>query len=625
MYDENKTLLYVGKAKNLKKRISAYFSSQRLNARMNMMMMRACHLECTVTQTEAEALLLESNLIKHNKPGYNILLRDDKSYPHISIGCHHAWPRVALHRGTQRSGDRYFGPYPNAQAARYTTHLLYKLFRLRQCPDSMFNNRSRPCMQYQIKRCSAPCVDYISAEDYAHDVELAIEFLSGDSRRLIERLIATMDEATQTLEYEKAARYRDQIKTLREISEQHYVSSCKRGEVDIMACKARQGVACVQVFSVRRGLHIGNRAYYPRLPDHDVSEEEILAAFITQYYLRHPIPLEIILSHRLDNEALIAAALIKQAKHAVRLTHAVRKTRRQWLQSAIRNAEHALNGQLLSKASQAEKMQSLTRLLGLQQPPPRLECFDVSHTMGEETVASCVVFTAHGPCKEAYRLFNIRNDPGGDDYAALTQALQRHYTRIKDREEKHAKQGQGTTTVAEIQHEATELRPTVLLIDGGKGQLNAAQQALSAVGMDNIMLVSIAKGEGRKAGRETLYRFAHSSKKAKAGKRSLINNGREIEPIPVAAEERAGFYFILQIRDEAHRFAIRGHRSRRTRQQRRSPLEDIPGLGAKRRHQLLRYFGGAQGIYRANIDELSKVPGISRKLAGNIYDALHGQ
>ena len=650
MFDENHALLYVGKAKDLKKRVSAYFNPGRLGVRIGMMMAHACHLEFTVTRSEAEALLLESNIIKHGKPRYNILLRDDKSYPHISVSCGDPYPRVSLHRGAQRQKDRYFGPYPNAHAARRTTHLLYKLFRLRQCTNSVFNNRSRPCLQYQIKQCSAPCVNYISPQDYAHDVDLAMEFLNGDSHRLIERLIAGMDQATQTLEYEKAARYRDQIQILREVPEQHYVGSANQGEIDIVACCNREATACVQVFSVRGGLHIGNRAYYPRLPGDDIDEGETLEAFIAQYYLRHPLPAEIILSHKPDNHEVLATALSEKAGRTVRLTYAVRGTRRQWLKSAVVNAEHALESRLMSKANQAEKMQSLTRLLGLDQQPRRLECFDVSHTMGEETVASCVVFTAQGPCKEAWRLFNIRHETGGDDYAALAQALRRHYSRINNQEQKQDSPKDQTlspSTQNDKRHKS-EVCPTVLFIDGGKGQLNVARRVLAELEIDDLMLVSIAKGEGRKAGRETLYRFKSSSPQAVTGGGPKVldravtpalamlsessyqqdsdffsDKSCDIEPIPVGEKERMGFYLILQIRDEAHRFAIRGHRSRRARKRRRSPLEDIPGLGAKRRHQLLRYFGGAQGIHRAGVEELSKVPGINHKLATAIYAALH--
>ena len=659
MFDKNKALLYAGKAKNLKKRLSSYFSPQRLSARMSMMMMHACHLEFTVTQTEAEALLLESNIIKHSKPRYNILLRDDKSYPRISITRKDDYPRVALHRGAQRAGDRYFGPYPSTQAARQTTHLLYKLFRLRQCSDSVFKNRSRPCLQYQIKRCSAPCVNFISEEEYAGDVDLAIEFLSGDSRRLIERLIARMDQATKALEYEKAARYRDQIQTLRKISEQHYVSGADQGEIDIMACRVREGAACVQVFSVRRGLHIGNRAYYPRLPDSDVSEEEVLAAFISQYYLQHPVPIEIILSHKLENQQLITTMLTEKSGRGVRLTHSVRTARGQWLKLAISNAKHALDGHLLSKASQRKKMQSLARLLGFKRLPERLECFDVSHTMGEETVASCVVFTAQGPCKEAYRLFNIRNETAGDDYAALAQALQRRYTHEKDKEEPETQCGEGSKNQQNTARQSDNAYPAVLFIDGGKGQLNAAHRALAKLGMDDTMLIGVAKGEGRKAGRETLYRLVRKTSSETKGrppetresssdakkifyepafaKKVLLNtlkeksnsydefmgnNQVEAQTIDVIEKEKAGFYLILQMRDEAHRFAIQGHRKRRARKRRRSPLESIPGLGVKRRQKLLRYFGGAQGIANASITELSKVPGISDNLASSIYASL---
>ena len=636
MFDKNNVLLYVGKAKNLKKRVSAYFSSQGLSTRMSMMMTHACHLEYTVTQTEAEALLLESNVIKHGKPRYNVLLRDDKSYPQVRVSCKDDYPRVSLSRGAHKKGDRCFGPYPNVQAARQTMHLLYKLFRLRQCSNSMFKNRSRPCLQYQIKQCSAPCVNYISSEDYAHDVELAIEFLNGNSRLLIERLIECMDRATAALQYEKAARYRDQIQTLREISEQHQLSGAGHGEIDVMACCTRMATACVQVFSVRHGLHVGNRAYYPRLPGENIGAEEILAAFIAQYYLLYPIPKEIVLSHRPENCEALSLMLAKKAGHAVRFRYSVRAVRKQWLQAALSNAEHALNSQLLSKAGQIKKMQSLTRLLGLAKPPKRMECFDVSHTMGEETVASCVVFTAQGACKEAYRLFNIRNETSGDDCAAMTQALRRHYTRI-GRQEK-------TQTAQVSEYESGSDEPSnVLFVDGGKGQLNAAHRVLMELGINDVMLVGIAKGEGRKAGRETLYKIG-SQKAAVQTAASLTEplnksiqdlsevynksrtyDDKEIAAIAVGEKEQAGFYFVLQMRDEAHRFAVKGHRHRRARKRRRSLLEDISGLGAKRSYRLLRYFGGIRAISRASIEELSKVPGINLALAKTVYMALRNK
>ncbi|OOG22350.1 excinuclease ABC subunit C [Thioalkalivibrio denitrificans] len=581
MMDADGTVLYVGKAKDLKKRVASYFRRHLASPRIRSMVSQIGNVEITVTDTEAEALLLENNLIKEHRPRYNVLLRDDKSFPYILL-TDHAFPRLALYRGPRKPGGRYFGPYPSSASAREALNLLQKVFLLRQCEDSFFQNRSRPCLQYQIKRCTAPCVGYVDEGDYGRDVEHAVQFLEGRSSQVIQDLVDRMEEASARLAFEQAARYRDQISRLRQVSEQQYISGSS-GDVDIVACETGSGQACVQVFFVRGGHQLGNKALFPAMPD-DTPVDELLTAFLGQYYLNHEVPPEIILSHEPADRDSLAGMLALRRGKAVTLSTRVRGERARWLDMARRNARMALRSRLASRAGMRERLDALVEELDLAEAPARMECFDISHTGGERTVAACVVFDADGPVKSDYRRFNIEDITPGDDYAAMRQALHRRYTRLR--------KGEGRV-------------PDVLFIDGGKGQVAQAVDVLEELQVPNVTVVGVAKGADRRPGLETLV---------------LSDPDRPSIILPPGSR---ALHLIQQIRDEAHRFAITGHRQRRARARTESPLEQIPGMGPKRRQQLLRHFGGLQGVSRAGVTELSKVPGISRKLAQQIYERFH--
>ncbi len=581
MIGERGQLLYVGKAKNLKKRVSSYFRPSGLSHRAQTMMRQTCQVEVTVTHTEAEALLLEANLIKQHRPRYNVLLRDDKSYPYIYVSTEHVYPRLTFHRGARRGNGRYFGPYASAGAVRDTLNLIQKLFRVRQCEDNFFNSRTRPCLQYQIKRCSAPCVGQVDHSEYLNDVQHAIQFLEGQANKVIEALIERMESSARQLNFERAASYRDQIQTLRQISERQYVSG-ERGDLDIVACALEHEVACIQVFNIRKGVNLGNKSFFPVIPG-EISEPSLLAAFLGQYYINRDIPERIVVSHTPCEKPLLVEMLTNKCDHRVIITPTVRGERARWLKLANRNAEHGLRSRLATQAGQLQRLEALQEVLALDAVPDRMECFDISHTRGEATVAACVVFDVGGPVKSDYRRFNIESIVGGDDYAAIHQALTRRYKRIK--------QGEGQL-------------PEILFIDGGKGQVRKAEQVLAELGIEGVVIVGVAKGVDRKPGLET-----------------LILSG---EPIPKRLRANSpALHLIQQIRDEAHRFAITGHRQRRNSARTQSPLEQIPGLGSKRRQCLLKHFGGLRGISRAGIEEISKVPGISSRLAEHIYDAFH--
>jgi excinuclease ABC subunit C len=583
MLDGEGTALYIGKARNLRKRVASYFRRSGLGDKTRALVAQIAAIEVTVTNTEGEALLLENNLIKSLRPRYNVLLRDDKSYPYIYLSSAQQFPRLAFHRGAKRGKGSYFGPYPSAGAVRESLQLLQKLFRVRQCEDSFFSNRSRPCLQYQIKRCTAPCVGYISAEDYAEDVRNTVLFLEGGDRAVIDALVARMEKASAALEYEKAARYRDQISTLRRVQERQYVSN-ERGDLDILAIAAGGGHSCVQVFFIRKGRNLGNAVFYPSVPDESDSEA-ILSAFITQYYLGRSIPSELLLSHAPEEAHLIQEVLSEQAGHRVALTSTVRGERARWLQLALDNAGQALVAYLNSRKGYLGRLQELTRALGLEELPERMECFDISHTRGESTVASCVVFGMEGPIKSDYRRFNIQDIQPGDDYGAMEQVLARRYMRLV--------KGEGRL-------------PDLLFIDGGKGQIGAARRALEELQVPDVLVIGIAKGPERKPGLETLYVAGWP------------------RAVTLAADSPA-LHLIQQIRDEAHRFAITGHRQRRARTRRTSPLEQIAGIGPKRRQQLLKQLGGLREVARAGVDDLQTVKGIDRTLAQQIYDAFHGE
>ena len=583
MLDSAGERLYIGKAKDLKKRIASYFRKHGLSKKTKSMVVQIADIRITATRTEAEALLLENNLIKKYLPRYNVLLRDDKSYPYIRISNSEEFPRLAFYRGARKAEEHYYGPYPSVAAVRLTLNLLQKLFKLRTCQPSYFKNRTRPCLQYQIKRCSAPCVGYINRENYRQELSHAVQFLEGNSQNLIESLIKRMDKAAQSLDYEEAARYRDQVATLRQISDRQLISG-EGGDTDIIAAAIKETHACVQVFNIRGGMNIGNRAFYPNLPNNDINMARLLTTFAGQYYLRHPIPDEIIFSHKPDDQTTLTDMLAEKSGRKVKLiTQATRGKKKQYLELAAKNAGIALKAKLLSRAGMHKRLQSLQELLNLSVLPIRMECFDISHTMGERTVGACVVFDQNGALKQEYRRFNITDITAGDDYAAIGQALERRYKRVKSEDGKI---------------------PDILFIDGGKGQTREAQKVLKGLNLNDVTIIGIAKGAARKPGLET-----------------LIHGNLDIEIKPEA--DSPALHLIQQIRDEAHRFAICGHRRQRDKARRHSPLEDISGLGPKRRQSLLRYFGGLQGINRASVEELEKVPGISMHLAESVYQTLH--
>lgn len=576
-------IIYIGKAKNLKKRVSSYFHSQSVSRKQTAMLAKVASIEVTVTNTEGEALLLESQLIKTHQPRYNISLRDDKSYPYVFISSFQDFPQLAYHRGAKKRKGKYFGPYPSASAVKETLKLLQKIFPVRQCEDSYFNARSRPCLQYQIERCTAPCVGLISHENYKYDVDNTILFLEGQGGKLIDQLVQKMETAAHKLEFEQAAIHRDQIQKLRAVLEQHFVEA-EKGNLDILACASKTDMACVQVFFIRNGQNLGNRQFFPKIA-HTSEPGMILQAFISQYYLDKTIPHALIISHPIAETALLSEVLSNQAKHQVVISSNVRGERQKWLQMGITNAEIALTAKLADKQSLYARFLSLQHELSCPEIPKRLECFDISHTQGEQTVASCVVFDREGPVKSDYRRFNIDGVTGGDDYAAIHQAVSRRFKRQKKGE-----------------HPA----PDILLIDGGKGQVAAAQKALTELEINNVMIVGVSKGPDRKSGMEKII---------------LPNLNQALDITPGAS----ALLLIQHIRDEAHRFAITGHRQRRSKVKRQSALEDISGLGPKRRQSLLKQFGGLQGVSNAGVDALASIEGISKQLAQRIYDTFHHQ
>ncbi|GLQ98750.1 excinuclease ABC subunit UvrC [Dyella mobilis] len=580
-FNEDGELLYVGKASNLKKRVGSYFLKPRMEPRIAAMVAQIVRAEITVTRTEAEALLLESQLIKALKPRYNILLRDDKSYPYIYLSGGEDYPRLAFHRGARNQAGRYFGPFPSAFAVRESLNLMQKLFKVRQCEDSYFRNRSRPCLQYQIGRCTGPCVGLISTEDYRSDVRHVEMFLDGRSSAVIDELVGSMEQASAALNFERAAALRDQVAALRKLHAQNHVQGAT-ADMDVIACRIESGIACVSVLFFRNGISLGTRDFYPRLPL-DAEPADVLAQFVAQYYLDRPVPREIILGETIADEQLLGEVLAQQCGHAVELKSRVRGDRAQFLQMAERNAQASLTSRIASRQTLGTRFEDLQNLLGLDEPPRRIECFDISHTRGEATVASCVVFGPEGPEKSHYRRFNIAGITPGDDYAAMHQALTRRFRKVAE--------GEG-------------VRPDVLLIDGGSAQVAQALDVLRELGVAGIEVVGVAKGPGRRAGEETLI---------------LAGSNREIHPGPSSP----ALHLVAAVRDESHRFAISGHRKRREKARERSVLEDVQGVGARRRTALLKAFGGLAGVEAAGVEELMQVKGIDRGLAERIYDALH--
>ena len=586
MLDRLGRVLYAGKARGLKKRVASYFRPPgQLAPKTRALMSHTQSVEVTVTHTETEALLLENNLIKEHRPRYNIVLRDDKSFPYIHVTTEDRFPRLGFHRGARRGKGRYFGPFASAGATRGTLTQLQKLFRVRQCENSFFENRSRPCLQHQIKRCTAPCVGLIDTEAYGEDVRHAIMFLEGKSEEMVAELVRRMESASMALEFELAARYRDQIANLRRVQTRQYVSGAK-GNVDVVAARAREGVAVVELFVIRNGQSLGSRTLRPAHGG-DIDESELLRAFLPQYYLsragrERPVPDEVLLSDAIDELDVLERALGEQTGRKISIRCNARGERARWVAMAVDNAELSLQQRIASRANLRGQFETLQELLGLDEPPGRIECFDVSHTGGESTVASCVVFEHDGAKKSDYRRFNVAVAKAGDDYGAMRNALERRYTRLQ-REE--------------------AVLPDLLLIDGGRGQLKQALEVLAELQVSGVVTVGIAKGTTRKPGLEQLF---------------LPDRAAPI----VLPPDSAALHLIQRIRDEAHRFAITGHRSRRSGARRTSVLEQIPGIGARRRQRLLSEFGGLQGVSRAGVEDLMRVRGISRGLALAIHEAF---
>lgn len=584
MFDDQSNTLYIGKARRLKARLASYFRGA-LNTKTQALVARIHDIQVTVTNSETEALLLEQTLIKQLRPPYNILLRDDKSYPFVFVTDRHPFPALEHKRARTRHDDgRYFGPYPSSGAVRETLSLMQKVFRIRNCEDGVFAHRTRPCLQYQIQRCSAPCVGYISEEDYRRDIEHAIQCLEGRSESVSQELTRDMEAASQALDFEEAARLRDQLQDLRRLQQRQVVDTGS-GDADAFALASQPGALCISVLSIRQGRLLGARHYSPT-NSLDLGEPELLGDFVSQYYLgqAREIPTEVLTSHAVPDAELIARALSEHAGRRVRMTDKVRGHRAQWRELARTNAEQQLAGQLANQTQLAKRFEDLRQALELDETPQRLECFDISHSHGEATVASCVVFDQDGPRKSDYRRFNIKGVAAGDDYAAMQQALTRRFKRFNE--------GEGVL-------------PDILVVDGGKGQLNMAREVLAELAINGVILLGVAKGTTRKAGLETLF--------VETVDRSLA--------LPPTSP---GLHLIQHIRDESHRFAIAGHRAKRDKARRTSTLQDIPGVGPKRRRELLRFFGGLQGIKQATRDELARVPGISATMADTIHRALHG-
>ncbi len=580
MLDAAGRVIYAGKARDLKRRVASYFSGKATDAKTMALVRAVSGIEVTVTRTEAEALLLEYNLIKAHRPRYNVLLRDDKSYPYIRISTEQKFPRISFYRGARPKEGRIFGPYPGAGAVRSTVNLLQKLFLLRQCEDSTFRNRSRPCLQYQIHRCSAPCVGFVSPEQYARDVEDAMLFLRGRGESVIESIAERMEQAAAEQRYELAARYRDQLAQLQATHSAQLVAR-PDADFDVVAL-ARQGVAvCITVLFFRAGRMLGSRNHFPQHAG-DASDEDVMRAFLLQYYGGRQAPPEILLDREIDEAEGMAELFSERSDRRVGLRWRLRGDRTRWVEMARTNAVHGALQQSRSQESVAGQLDALAAALGLEERPERIECFDISHTGGASTVASCVVFGREGPLKSAYRRFNIKGVEPGDDYAAMRQVIARRFRRSADPEQ----------------------LPDLVLIDGGKGQLAEAVRVIEENELTGMTLAGVAKGEGRKPGRERIHVAGRA------------------EPVRLDSASPAS-HLIQQIRDEAHRFALAGHRGQRQKKARRSTLEDITGLGPRRRQALLRHFGGMQAIARAGIDDLTRVRGISRRLAESIYQRFH--
>jgi excinuclease ABC subunit C len=581
MLDSDGQILYVGKARNLKSRVASYFQPSNVQPKVQALTAKTANMEVTITNSDTEALLLEYNLIKRHRPRFNVVLRDDKSFPYLHLETNHEFPRLNFYRGSRKEPGKYFGPYPSAGAVRDTLQQLQKLFRIRNCDDTYFANRSRPCLQYQIQRCTAPCVSLVSKEHYARDVGAAIKVLEGRNDEVREELGRRMDAAAERLDFEEAAQLRDQLAKLKVIQSQQIVTAGADHDADVIAIAAANGEYCVALMFVRAGRSLGSTTFFPKAPFADLPE--VLAAFVMQYYLERDAPAEIIVEQDFDEMQLLEATLTQRLTHKVRICSSVRGIRARWLEMMRTNAEQALNMRRLARAGIESSLEDLREAFDLEEAPNRLECFDISHTGGTDTVASCVVFGVEGPLKSDYRRFNISGIQPGDDYAAMYQALTRRYKRVRDGE------------IA---------KPDVLLIDGGKGQLAEAAKVLEELGIGGITLIGVAKGVDRRAGQEQLFLLGQDT------------------PTILPPDSRA-LHLIQRVRDEAHRFAIAGHRKKRAKRHSQSILETIPGLGPVKRRELLKQFGGLQGILRAGIDDFIQIRGLGRELAQVIYEHLH--
>jgi excinuclease ABC subunit C len=580
MINAEDVVIYVGKAKDIKKRVSSYFNKNLPSPRTRMMVSQIAKIETTVTRSEAEALLLENNLIKSIMPRYNVLFRDDKSYPYIAL-TGDEFPRLAFHRGAQRKGTQYFGPFPNSVAVRESIQLLQKVFKLRTCENSVFSNRSRPCLQYQIERCTAPCVDYITKENYANDVHHAAMFLEGKTNEVLNALGDKMNTSAANQEYEAAAVFRDRMQALRQVQAKQFVSDFSVSDADMIACAALQGQHCINLVMIRGGRHLGDKSFFPK-NSQDAELSETVEAFLTQHYMAQNTPPMIVSSVEIE-AARFEEMLSEQANRKIKIITNAIGDKRVWLKMAQTNAELALGQRAATSANQAAKLIALRESLNLAETVERIECFDISHTMGEATVGSCVVFDKGDMQNGEYRRYNVTGITPGDDYAAMRDVLTRRYKKVAAGEGK---------------------RPDLVFIDGGKGQLGVAIEVMQEVGLDDILLVGIAKGEERRPGLETMI-FSDTGE--------MLN----------LEKDNQGLHLLQQIRDEAHRFAITGHRAKRAKARITSSLEDIEGVGAKRRKALLTRFGGLDGVKGASIDELAKVEGISPVLAEKIYEQFH--
>jgi excinuclease ABC subunit C len=584
MIDKQDRVIYVGKAKNLKKRLASYFRKTGLSTRIISLVNNINRIEVVNTRTESEALLLENDLIKNLNPRYNILFRDDKSYPYVCLSKHD-FPRLKVFRGKpDKSKGTFFGPFPSAGSIRYTINHVQRMFQLRNCEDSAMSNRTRACLQYQIKRCTGPCVGHTDKQSYQLQIEQAQMFLEGRSSELIDRQIELMEQSSAKLDYEQAAQIRDRIEMLRRVTEKQFVTDFN-GDIDIIACELRQDFSCIQLFMIRNGTSLGNKPFFNRAKL-DTDATSLIESFIIQHYSNHPAPSEIIVSHNIENVDVLTESLQQLNQSRIRITHNVRDKRKRALENAVNNARQALESYLLSASLLSKRFQNLVELLHLENPPERIECFDISHTMGEATKASCVVFGKEGALKNEYRRYNINDIQPGDDYAAMRQVLDRRYRKRQD---------------------SPEQLPDLVLIDGGKGQLGVALDVLEELNIltvkANLRIFGVAKGVERRAGHE-----------------EIIDEEMRALNFPM---DSPALLLIQQIRDEAHRFAITGHRQARAKARRKSRLEEIPGIGVKKRQLLLNTFGGLQGIQAAGVEELMQIKGINRETAQVIYDSLH--